>query len=556
MINDESAATAPAGLPPGAPVPTQRQAPPGAAPTRRAWTPVWAAAALALLLGVGWACRLAGPVGDLSAQWAWADFAARHPGAAYDFGWYGGVHPVSYSALTPYLMAAVGVPAVGVAAAVGAAALLAVLVRRMPAVRRPLPVALWGAFAMAANVIAGRVTFAVGLAFAVAAAVAALPGPGRAVGRWRLAGVAALAALATIGSPVAGLFVEVLAAALLFSGRRRVAVALGVPPPVLVIGPSLAFPFDGVYPIPLSTVIVTTLFAVAIALLSPAGWRAVRIGSWLYAAGTVLTALVTSPIGGNVQRLGLLFGGVVLLAMVCSDTWGTAGRPRRVALAVTCVLALGWTVNADVVGIPQAPPANQADGLLIELRALHAEQARVEAVPRLDHWESWRLLPTVELARGWNRQADVERNPFFYDGSLTAARYHDWLQQWSVRYVVLPTGRLDVAGTKEGAVVRARPAWLEPVWQDQHWQLFRFTDAQPMVPAPAAVEHADDGEVALTVPAAGSVTVRIPWSPWLVAHGPAGACLRQDGDWTRLTTTAPGRYRIDGRYSWPRGSAC
>ncbi|WP_181799587.1 hypothetical protein [Kitasatospora acidiphila] len=77
-----------------------------------------------------------------------------------------------------------------------------------------------------------------------------------------------------------------------------------------------------------------------------------------------------------------------------------------------------------------------------------------------------------------------------------------------------------------------------------------------MVPAPAAIEHADDGEVALTVPAAGSVTVRIPWSPWLVVHGPAGACLRQDGDWTRLTTSAPGRYRIDGRYSWPRGSAC
>ncbi|MCC9310142.1 hypothetical protein LN042_24250 [Kitasatospora sp. RB6PN24] len=75
-------------------------------------------------------------------QWAWADFAARHRGAAYDFGWYGGAHPVSYSALTPYLMAALGVPAVGVAAAVAAAALPAVPVLRMPALCRPLPVAL------------------------------------------------------------------------------------------------------------------------------------------------------------------------------------------------------------------------------------------------------------------------------------------------------------------------------------------------------------------------------------------------------------------------------
>jgi hypothetical protein len=70
------------------------------------------------------------------------------------------------------------------------------------------------------------------------------------------------------------------------------------------------------------------------------------------------------------------------------------------------------------------------------------------------------------------------------------------------------------------------------------------------------VDHADAEEVVLTVSAAGPVTVRIAWSPWLAAHGPAGACLVGDGRWTRLNARAPGTYRIDARYSWPRGTPC
>ncbi|GAA1994453.1 MFS transporter [Kitasatospora viridis] len=556
MISDTPAATTPPGAASAPPLPGQRSRPAApAGPERRPLLPVWTGAGVALLVGLVWACFLAGPVGDLAAQSAWADFAARHPGASYDFGWYGGMHPASYDLLTPYLMAAFGVLPVAVAAVTASGGLLGLLLRRAP-VRRPALVAAWGGLAMAADVVAGRVTFAMGLAFALAAAVVALPGPERAA-RWpRLLAAAALAALATLGSPVAGLFVEVLAAALLFTRRRRLGLALAVPPPVLVIGTSLVFPFDGVYPIPVSTTIITTLCAVAIALLAPADWRALRIGSWLYGAGTLATAAVSSPIGGNVQRLGLLFGGVVMLAVVCSGAWGAAGRWKRVALAVTCVLTMAWTVNANLRGNPSPPAAGQADALVAELDALHADRARVESVPRDDHWDSWRLLPTVELARGWNRQADVALNPFFYDHTLTAAEYHDWLQKWSVRYVVLPDAKLDVAGKDEGRVVAGRPSWLKEVWHDQHWTLFEFTDARPLVDAPASVDGADDGAVRLTVPTAGTVTVRVPWSPWLTVHGAGGACLAQDGQWTRLTVSTPGQYRIDGRYSWPRGSAC
>lgn len=105
--------------------------------------PVGAATAIALLLNLVWARYLATVTGDLAAQWAWADFAAAHPGSAYDLSWYGGMHPASYSVLTPYLMAFFGVRTVAVAAGTVSAALLALLVKRSR-VRRPLPVALWG----------------------------------------------------------------------------------------------------------------------------------------------------------------------------------------------------------------------------------------------------------------------------------------------------------------------------------------------------------------------------------------------------------------------------
>ena len=38
----------------------------------------------------------------------------------------------------------------------------------------------------------------------------------------------------------------------------------------------------------------------------------------------------------------------------------------------------------------------------------------------------------MNLARGWNRQADAERNPIFYDDEtpLTAASYRAWLDRW------------------------------------------------------------------------------------------------------------------------------
>jgi hypothetical protein len=512
---------------------------------------VWAAAGTALLLGLLWSATLARVTGDLAAQWAWADFAAQHPGSAYDLGWYGGMYPASYSVLAPYLMAWFGVRTVAVAAAVVSAALLAVLLLRSR-VRRPLPVALWGAFALSCDVVAGRVTFALGLMFGLASV--AVSGTDRVVGGRRTAGAAALALLATLASPVAGLFVEVAAAALLCTGRRRTGLALAVPPPLVILLTTLLFPFAGVDPITVPTVLFSGGCALAVALLVPRRWRALRAGSAVYALGIGLTWSFSTPIGSNVQRLALIFGGVAALAALLAGP--ADSRARRLTLLAAFLATAYWTVSANLVGIPAPSSPGQADGLVAELRQMPAARGRLEAVPMVNHWESWGLVGSAELARGWNRQLDVRRNPLFYRGTLTAAAYHAWLQQWAVQYVALPRGTLDVAGRGEAALIRSGPAWLREVWHDRNWTLYRFADALPLAATPAVVDRADAARVVLTVPAPGPVTVRVAWSSWLSVQGAAGACLSRDGQWTRLDARVAGTYTITARYAWPHHPRC
>ena len=101
------------------------------------WSPALVATGLAGVLHLLWWRLLATPGGDIAAQDAWAAFAKAHPGSAYDLAWYGGMHPVSYSAISPYLMAFLGVRPTMVVAGTLAAGLLAVLLERSRHVAPP-----------------------------------------------------------------------------------------------------------------------------------------------------------------------------------------------------------------------------------------------------------------------------------------------------------------------------------------------------------------------------------------------------------------------------------
>jgi hypothetical protein len=60
---------------------------------------------------------------------------------------------------------------------------------------------------------------------------------------------AVLGTVATLCSPVAGLFIEVLAAAVFLAGQRRRAYLLAAGPAVVVGATTLLFPFSGIQPL-------------------------------------------------------------------------------------------------------------------------------------------------------------------------------------------------------------------------------------------------------------------------------------------------------------------
>jgi hypothetical protein len=517
--------------------------------------PVVAAVLLAGVLHVVWALFLATEGGDLAAQYAWTEFADRNPGAAYNLSWYGGMHPVSYSVLTPYLMAALGVRTTAVVVGTASAGVFArILVRS--GVKRPLVPALWGAFALWCDSASGRVTFAVGMFFALLAAWVSYEAVSSRVVRGT--GSAVLGALATLSSPVAGLFVEVVAAALFFTSRRREACAMAVGPVLVVAATTIFFPFYGVQPFSFGGAMLPIAVSLPLVWWAPKSWRPVRIAASVYCVGIALTLAIPSPVGSNVVRLALLFAGALLLA-AASAVRHVAPR-RALALYLAFALAAGWQIFKPVQDLMATAPAagwtSYARPLVAELKGLNADQGRVEVVSAQTHWESAGLAPYVDLARGWNRQVDVERNPIFYDGELTAASYHDWLRRWAVDYVVLPNARPDDAAVAEARLVAEGQSWLRPVWHDPHWQVFRLTDPLPIASAPSKVVRAGASVVSVRVPAAGSVVVRVTWSPWLGVLGGGHGCLEQDGTWTRLRASGPGLFLIGARYHLPRGTPC
>jgi hypothetical protein len=515
---------------------------------------------LAAVLHLLWALFLARDSGDMAAQYAWTDFIKAHPSASYNLSWYGGMHPASYSILSPYIMAVLGVRTTAVIAGTLSATVGAMLLMRR-GVPRPMLPALWTTFALWCDVVSGRVTFALGMLFAMLATLLLFPAEPGGRGRSpRLATATLMAALATMCSPVAGLFLLVIAAALFLTGRRVDSYVLAAAPPLVVAATSLLFPFYGVQPFSWYFAAIPLATAIVIALVVPKGWRTVRTASWVYAVGTALTYAIPSPIGSNVERMALLFGGTVLLVVAMGSTLGVR---RTVLLWLAFAGVAGWQIAKPIVDqvttSHAAAPDQHAAPLISELLKVKADRGRVEVVPMRSHWEASGLAPHVNLARGWNRQADVERNPLFYDGTLTADTYRAWLQRWSVNFVVLPVDEPDGAGVAESKIVASDPAWLQPVWEDPNWKVYRVSGADPMADPPAVVDQAGPAELIVTMPTTGSVVLRIPWSPVLGIEGATDnkhGCLVKDGDWVRLYAPAPGTYRIGGSYALIRGTQC
>ncbi|MBK3594193.1 MULTISPECIES: MFS transporter [Streptomyces] len=578
---------------PAAPRPS---APAGPRPGGGAARVVLLTTAAAAVVHVLWFFFFANSGGDIAAQDAWAEFVGRHPGTAYNLAWYGGMHPVSYSVVSPYLMSLLGVRTTMMIVGTVSSALTALILVRVPAVRNPLACSLAGVFAYLCNALSGRVTFGLGMMFALGAVAAVFCWPYRwRYRRWAKAVVAApLAGLATAGSPVAGLFLGVVAAALFLNKRRPGAYALGLAPVAVVVLSAWLFPFSGTQPMSFGTLSLPFLFSVLVFFLVPRDWHTVRTAAAVYGVGALLTYVVDSQIGSNVSRMAMLFAGVVLLAALPY----TAPRTRR-WYALVLVFAgfnfwIGYKGVDDIVRTaPTASWNRELAPLVNQLQKVRAERGRVEVVPASSHREASALAPYVNLARGWNRQADMKRNPLFYDDTLDAVNYREWLDRWAVHYVVLPAGKPDHSGAvQEAELVEKGQPYLKQLWSDANWKLFRVLNPVPLADPPATVEKAGADELTIRVRSAGRVLIRVPYSRWLAVVDDEGksverpqeteasqkrseqdpeaakdftndhGCLIKvdedpDGDeWTELLAPRPGVYRLAAPYQFQPGTPC
>ena len=505
-------------------------------------TPPWAAtAALATLWLV-----TAPATPDLAAQVHRVDVFHARGFAVWDGAWYAGHHLPDYSVTFPALGALVGVRPAGALAAVASAALFGALAgRARPAARW------WFAAACLADLVVGRLTYALGVTVGLAAVLALVRG--------RPVLGCALAAACSATSPVAGSFLALVGVALAAEGDRPWPPR---PAPLAVAATALgtagalttAFPEGGDQPFP------TGAFAVALAVTLAAaavgrGW--IRRSILLYAAAIITCKVVASPMGSNVMRLGTAFLAPALLL--------AAGPPRgarRAALAVTLVAAATWqwvdplTQAARAWGDPSAPRA-YASPLLARLRA-DPPRGRVEIPLTRGHWETVSVAAAVPLARGWERQLDRRRDPLFYASRLDPATYRRWLAANAVAEVALPDAPMDPAGRTEAALVARHPAFLRPVWHDAHWQLFHVRGAAPVASGGARARLEPDG-VAVTTARVGHVRLRVRWTPYWRLVGTQG-CVAPSHGWTVLDAGRPGRYVLTARFSLAglmrRGPVC
>ncbi|MEU0054863.1 MFS transporter [Streptomyces sp. NPDC006334] len=545
------------------------------------------------LLHVIWFFTFANSGGDLAAQDAWAEFVGRHPDSAYNLAWYGGMHPVSYSVVSPYLMSVLGVRTTMMIAGTISAGLLTLILLRCRPVRDPLPPALAGVFGLLCNAISGRVTFGLGTMFALGAVAVVFCWPHRwRHKRWAKALCAApLAALATMGSPVAGLFVGLVAVAMFLQKRRPGAWALGLAPAVVVALSAWLFPFSGTQPMLFGSTVLPILFSVVVYVAVPQDWTTVRITAAVYGTAVLLVWIVSSQIGSNITRLPMLFAGVVLMAAL---PFAAPKTRKWYAIVLTTAVFVGFvgfkTVDDIIHTTPRASWARELAPLVNELQEVGAERGRVEVVPARSHREASALAPYVNLARGWNRQADMKRNPLFYDDTLNSANYHQWLQRWAVHFVVLPKDEPDGdGGQRERALLQRGLPFLEQIWGDANWQLFRVKDPASLAEPNAVVQRAAQGELTVDVRKAGRVLIKIPYSPWLSIVDSEGekleppqetqaskdrsegeaktydnlnGCLfeteedREGDKWTMLVAPRAGTYRLAAPYELPRGTPC
>jgi hypothetical protein len=488
-----------------------------------------APAALAAVLATA-AIRLGWRGADWPAQLLRIELVEQAGPTIWNNLWFSGHHTPGYGIVFPILAAALGPGLVAVLSCTVAAGCFHLVARGRAAAGRTIAASALFAAGTIVNVAVGRLTFALGLAVGMAALAAVRAG-------W-IAPAAVLALLTAPASPVAGVMLGLALTAWWLHNRRAsllVLAALAVAP---VAAAAVLFPQGGQFTLRAGALGWSLAVAAVVAVAT--GAQVVRDGAVLYAAACVATFLVPNPLGANATRLGMFVAAPVLVL--------TARRLRQPLVLLALPAMLWWQWSPAVDGIVRAgrdPTASAAyhEPLVAAIRTAGPLLGRVEVVPTQRHWETVYVAAELPMARGWERQLDIGRNPLFYGTELDAHVYHAWLREHAVQFVALADGPVDPSGRHEADLVRRGLPFLEPFWHDEHWQLWRVVDAEPLVEGPARLVEMGSDAMTLDVTADEPVLVRVRYSSHWSLHRPG--CVRPSPEgWTVVQLEQPSTVRL------------
>jgi len=513
--------------------------PAGAVPVNRfSWLPAVALSLAFTTIVLFWDPH----VRDLAAQTFRTELFEHGGFAIWNGSWYGGHYTLTYSVLLPPTAALVGARTVGALSVVLSAYLFDRLVREHWGESAHWAT-LWFGVGAVNLLVSGQLTFAMGVAFGLLAL--------RCLQR-RRRGQAMLAAFGcALASPVAAVFLGgVVLAASVGGGVRRAGVAVGAIALGVVIGLNLAFPESGEFPFAFTSYIGVPLWCAGALLITRGapGERQFRAVVYAYLLASTAAWLLPNPLGGNVIRLGALFGGPLLAAILLTR------RPRVNALLVALVLlgSLYWQLMAGVRAVAQTDgdksvTASYYQPLRGWLRDHGGHTNRIEVPPTSNHWEAAYLAPTFGLARGWLRQLDTTRDDIFYDAHLSRRGYRKWLERNAVRYVALPDAPLDYSARAERALILSTPPYLRLRWSSTHWRVYEVRHPGALVVGDGYSEgrmrSLGTQSFAVQVLRPGRLIVREHYTPfWAIESGPG--CVEAAGDWTALRVGRPGLVRV------------
>jgi hypothetical protein len=542
---------------------------------------------------------------DLAAQAYRLGLYERIGFAVFDTHWYAGHALPGYSLLFAPLASLVGMRALAVCSVLGSVALFEQIVLgvygRGPSVladRRSRRSAIGGAclFAVAAvgDVWSGRLTFALGVTFALACAYA--------LSRERLGLAALLAGVCAAASPVAGVLLALSGLTYALAQRTpRVLLAVAGPVALVLVPVRAMFGEGGFEPYPVTSFAATVVVVGAFLCALPRGaghGRTLRVGAVVYLLACLLCLVVHTPMGSNIERYGVLLTGPLLLCALAGRGGRLRGRRGRrrssapraglspfmqgsrsarrsafrsmraarapvvgVALCVIVVwVAWGPVRETAAVAGSEATQASYYAPLQRYLFAHGAGLERVEVPLTRSHWEAALLAPSFSLARGWEKQLEERYDAVLLTPGLTASSYRAWLDEQAVAYVALPDAPLDPSSAQEGRLIRRGLEYLRPVFAGGHWRVYAVRDATPLLTGPGRLTALGSDTFALDARAAGTLLVRIHYTRYDTVVSGHGCVASAPGGWTYVRAGAPGPIAVAARFSLGRalglGGSC